>query len=66
VFVIAVASLGYWIVALFVLGLITVLHGDCFADMACVAEKRMITKVGLAIGGVGFIAFIVFLHRSQR
>ena len=66
IFLIAAACIGYWIMALFVLGLIIVLHGDCFGDMACVAEKQTIAKVGLALIGVGFLGFIVWLFRDQR
>lgn len=57
-------SLLYWLAALTAVGLVLVIHGDCFADAACTAEKSRIGWIGLAITSAGY-ALLVFMARSR-
>ena len=60
-------SAAYWLVALMLLGLITILHGDCAGAetvvQQCVAEKQRISVWGLILASILYCAV---LYRAAR
>lgn len=62
--------IGYWLAALTVLGLVSIIHGDCWiapgghaAQEQCVVEKRRLGLTGLAVAGAGYV---ILVYRSRR
>ena len=43
------AVILYWFVALTVLGLVSILHGECFSDIACQQSETRLLR-GLLLG----------------
>ena len=56
-------SVVYWWVALTLLGLIGVVHGECFNDAQCESQKSTILWIGAALA-VAIYAWL--LHKRVR
>jgi uncharacterized protein YjeT (DUF2065 family) len=68
----AIASLGYWVVWLFITAATMFVHGDCWAGTthaeaaACADQKRLVGLVVLAVGIVLYVATIQRVARQSR
>jgi hypothetical protein len=56
-------TLVYWFCALFLGGLITIIHGGCFADQQCVTEKQ---RLSIAIVAIAAVIYVILLVRRLR
>ncbi len=55
-------TVGFIFLVAFLTGLVTVIHGDCFADQQCVEQKRWISIIGLSIGAVAHFVLLVIVR----
>mgnify|MGYP006906100745 CR=1 FL=1 len=66
-----VVTIIFWISAAFLLGLVSVLHGDCLGDTAqivtnCIGEKQRIGEVCFALSLVIYAIIIGYMWLRSR
>lgn len=68
----AVLTVGYWVAALFPMGAIVVLFGDCAGDRRangsalCYAEQQALVRWEFAIAAIVYVVLAIILWRWTR